>query len=79
MTAEAEARVVWMTATLGAADVPDSKGRKYLDSVEGTEDDAWTKALEYGDALRGSLGVPGLVVSVKRKGARLFYLYLEAA
>jgi hypothetical protein len=57
----------------------DADGGTFLDSVEGTEDDAWKRALEYGDALRVKLGVPGLVVSVKRKGARLFYLYLEAS
>jgi hypothetical protein len=72
----------WARTTLDGAPIteaPDSRALTYLDSVEGTEDDAWKRALEYGDALRGSLGVPGLVVSVKRKGARLFYLYLEAS
>jgi hypothetical protein len=79
VTAEAEARVVWMTATLGAGPDRDLKGRTYLDSVEGTDRDAWTKALEYADALRLTLGVADRVVSIERKRARLFYLYLEAS
>jgi hypothetical protein len=46
-------------------------GRTFLDAVEGTDDDAWARALEYGDALRIKLGVPALVVSVERRRPRL--------
>jgi hypothetical protein len=57
----------------------DTGARTFLDAVEGTDDEAWKRAMEYGEALRAKLGVPGLVVSVERVRPRLHYLYLEAA
>jgi hypothetical protein len=59
--------------------VSGADSRTFLDSVEGTDDEVWKRALEYGDALRIKLGVPGLIVSVERKRGRLHYLYLEAS
>jgi hypothetical protein len=72
----------WAKTTLDGVEVrkaKPSKARKYLDSVEGTDDEVWRRAMEYGHALRKNLGVPTLVVSVERKRGRLHYLYLEAA
>lgn len=52
--------------------------RRPLDTVDGSERDAWEKALEYGRVLRRELRIDNLLVSVKRAGPRTYYLYLEA-
>lgn len=52
--------------------------RRLLDTVYGSKDDAWEKALELGKTLRDKLRIDDLLVSVEPKGRGKFYLYLEA-
>jgi hypothetical protein len=52
--------------------------RRLLDTVDGTEREAWKKALEYGRILRKELRINNLLVSVTTKNRWTHYLYLEA-
>jgi hypothetical protein len=59
-------------------EVIDIEDRRLLDTVYGSERDAWHRAFEFGEVLRKKLRINDLSISVTPKGRGKFYLYLEA-
>lgn len=48
----------------------------FIESVEGTEEDAFERAFKYADILRKKFGLNALAVQVKPAGWNTFYLYV---
>lgn len=59
-------------------EVVKTEDRRYLDSFEGTRDEAYSLALRLGKVLRKQLKIDDLLISVEWVKPRLWYLYLEA-
>jgi hypothetical protein len=51
----------------------------FIDSVEGTEEDAFKVAFKYADILRKKFGMDALAVKVQPAGWNTFYLYVVKA
>jgi hypothetical protein len=55
------------------------KDERFIDSVQGTEDDAYRAAFKYADILRKKFGIPTLSVKVEEAGWGWYYLYVVPA